>query len=100
MSKYSGLTLDQLEDLCETSSNDRAVLSGVLGELLRRKMGRENEGKNEKPRAQRLRISLAGKLGIDKVEGSQPQQTDPRRPRPSPAPAPRRPAPPARGCGI
>lgn len=95
MSKYSCLTLDQLEDLCETSCNDRAVLSGVLGELLRRKMGRENEGKNEKPRAQRLRISLAGKLGIDKVEGSQPQQTDPRRPRPSPALAPRRPAPPA-----
>jgi hypothetical protein len=77
MSTYSGLTLDELEDLCEKAPSDRAVLSGVYGELDRRKRLREREGKSEKPRAQRLRVALARSLGGDQGGSSAPQQPGP-----------------------
>lgn len=77
MSAYSGLTLDELEDLCKKAPSDRVVLSGVYGELVRRKRLRENDGKSEKPRAQRLRVALARSLDGDQGESSLPQQAGP-----------------------
>ena len=82
MSSHAGFTLDQLASICDESPGDREVLSGVYRELLRRKDSRDQKGQPEKPRAERLRLALARKLGNPPGGASLP----PRPPKPTSAP--------------
>lgn len=92
MSTHEGLTLEQLEAVCDQSPGDLGVLSGVYQELLRRKQSRERKGQAEKPRAERLRLALARQLGSPQGGASTPFKSPTRAKPPSPptaAPQPR-----------
>ena len=62
MTRFSGLTLEQLDEEQQRSRGNKAVLAELHRELVDRKCRREAAGKAEKSRATQLRQSLSKKL--------------------------------------